>query len=90
MKTLRLTVDPDSIAMVEEASRCLSRLAELASRAPKLIERFRRLPDRTVCFDLSLVPTIGTGDCRIAIKPCQALLDLTAAVRALERDIDAF
>src|SRR6266508_4137886 len=88
MTTIKVTFDSCSMAWLHELHRRVSAFADLVEKPVDLLNLIRDLPRGAAAFDLECVRTPRTDDCRIVLKPCEAMLRFMTAMRAFDGDVE--
>lgn len=85
---ISLTVDEASTAWLADLNARLSAVLELAERPVEITRLVGDLPDGAAMFHTKTVPAGNAGEFRLILEPCDGLLALMAALRALDGECD--
>lgn len=85
---IALVWDENSTAFLAELTRRLTAFSELVEKPVELIEIIRDIPRGAAAIRPKSVPTGRAGEFRLILEPCDALLRLMPALRALDREGD--
>lgn len=83
-----LVFDATSLAWVQEFHARLSAFADAVEQPVDLADLIRNIASGPAAFTFETLRTFGTSDCRIVLKPSEALLHLMTTLRAFNGDIE--